>query len=112
MEYQSILDSIDDWSTENDSDDGSISTDDLEDIWGGSQIHPELNARDARLKIRDRIKQTQNEWKRAELSEEGMGKGLHKFFEFVVNGVKNKIPTLEESGSEVSHFIPEPRNFS
>ena len=34
----------------NTSDDGSISTKSLEDIRYGSQIHPDINARDARLK--------------------------------------------------------------
>ena len=37
----------------------------LKDICGGSQIHPELNARYARLKIRDHIKQAKNKWKGA-----------------------------------------------
>ena len=41
-----------------------------------------------------------------------MGKCLHKLFKAVVNGINNSLPTLEESGSEVSHFIPEPRNFA
>ena len=35
-----------------------------------------------------------------------MCKGLH-----VVNEVTNLLPTLEESGSKVSHFITEIRNF-
>ena len=57
-EDESILASIDYSSTDNDYDDGSISTNYLEDIRGGSQIHPELNTRYSRLKIRDCIKQT------------------------------------------------------
>ena len=40
-----------------------------------------------------------------------MGKCLHKIFKAVVNEIKNELPNLVESGSEVSHFIPEPRNF-
>ena len=39
-----------------------------------------------------------------------MGKGLHKVFKVVVNELNNALTTLGESGSEVSHFIPEPRN--
>ena len=35
----------------------------LEEIWDGGQIHPGIKARDAKLKIRDHIKQTINEWK-------------------------------------------------
>ena len=105
------MDSIDELSTYDNSDDGYISTNSLEDTWDGSQINPELNARDAIINICDHIKQTKNEWKVAELSENRMGKGLHKFFKAVVNELKNVLPTLGESGSEVSHFIPEPRNF-
>ena len=56
-EYISDSASIDDSHTEYDYDDGSISTDNTEDIWGGSQIHPELNARDTILEIRYCIKQ-------------------------------------------------------
>ena len=41
-----------------------------------------------------------------------MVKGLHKLFKSVVNELKHALPTLGESGSEVSHFIPEPRKFS
>ena len=40
-----------------------------------------------------------------------MGKGLNKLFKAIVNKLNNALPTLGESGSEVSHFIPEPRNF-
>ena len=41
-----------------------------------------------------------------------MGKGLHKLFKTVVKQISQKLPPLGQSGSEVSHFIPEPRNFS
>ena len=77
--------SIDESFTYNDSDDGSISRNSLEGIWYGIQIRPEINARDARLKIRDRIKLTQSEWKVLELSAKRMGKGLHKLFNAVVH---------------------------
>ena len=56
-EYEWILASIDELSTENDYDNESISENYFEDIWGGSKIHLEPNARDSRLKIRDSIKQ-------------------------------------------------------
>ena len=39
------------------------------------------------------------------------GKGLYKVFKTVVKEILQDLPTLGESGSEVSHFIPEPRNF-
>ena len=58
--------SIDESSTENDSDEGSISTNALKEILDGSQIHIELNARYARLKILDRIKKRNVFWNRAE----------------------------------------------
>ena len=41
-----------------------------------------------------------------------MGKGLHKVFSAVVKEILQELTPLGESGSEVSHFIPEPRNFS
>ena len=41
-----------------------------------------------------------------------MGKGLHKVFSTVVKEISQKLTALGESGSEVSHFIPYPRNVS
>ena len=41
-----------------------------------------------------------------------MGKGLHKIFKTLVKGISQEFPPLGESGSEVSHFITEPTNFS
>ena len=41
-----------------------------------------------------------------------MGKGLHKVFKTVVKEISKELPPLGESGSEVSHLIPEPRNFA
>ena len=41
-----------------------------------------------------------------------MGKYLHKVFKAVVDELKNSLPALGESGSEVSHFILEPRKFA
>ena len=35
-----------------------------------------------------------------------MGKVLHKVFKAVVNELSNALPTLGESWSEVSHFVP------
>ena len=40
-----------------------------------------------------------------------MVKGLHKVFKTVVEYILQDLPPLDESGSEVSHFIPKPRNF-
>ena len=41
-----------------------------------------------------------------------MGKVLHKVFKAVVNEISQALSILGESGSEVSYFIPEPRNFA
>ena len=92
--------------TENESDDGSISTNSIEDIWDGSKIYPEINARDSRLKIGHRIRKTQNECKWGEILTKRMVKGLHKLFKCFSKEPNNSLPTLVKSGSEVSHFIP------
>ena len=78
----------------------------------GSQTHPNVNRREARYKIRDHIRQKQSEWKRALKSTRSMGKGLHKVFLTVVKDIYQELTPLGESGSEVSHLIPEPRNFA
>ena len=41
-----------------------------------------------------------------------MGKGLHKVFLTVVKKTLQELTPLGESGSEVSHFIPEPIKFA
>ena len=41
-----------------------------------------------------------------------MGKVLHKVFKTVVKEISQYFPPKGESGSEVSHFIPEPRKFA
>ena len=41
-----------------------------------------------------------------------MGKGLHKVFSKIVKDNLQEMTNLGESGSEVSHFVPEPRNFA
>ena len=40
-----------------------------------------------------------------------MGKGYQKMFKTVVKEISQNLPPLGKYGSEVSHFIPEPRNF-
>ena len=54
-EYESIFASIYESSTDNESDDGSIHTNYFEVIWDEKYAHPDINAKDAKLKIRDRI---------------------------------------------------------
>ena len=41
-----------------------------------------------------------------------MGKGLHKVFSTIVKEILQELTNFGENGSEVSHFIPEPRNFA
>ena len=41
-----------------------------------------------------------------------MGKGLHKVFGTIVKDISQELTNFRESGSEVSHFITEPRNFA
>ena len=41
-----------------------------------------------------------------------MGKGYQKLFKAVFNAILKALPILGESGSEVSYFILEPRNFA
>ena len=95
-----------------DSDHDLISTEVLEDIRDGSQTHLNVNRRGACYKKRDRINQRQSEWKGALKATQIMGKGLHKVFKTVVKKVSPELTPLGESGSEVSPFIPEPRNFA
>ena len=84
----------------------------LEDIRDGSQSHMNVNQREARYKIPDRIWQRQPEWKGALKTTQNMGKGLQKVFKTVVKEILQDLPPLGESGSEFSHFIPEPRSFA
>ena len=45
----------------NEYEDEPMSTEMLEDVYDGSQTYPRVNMREARYKIRDRIKQRQSE---------------------------------------------------
>ena len=59
-------------------DDDLISTETLHVIRDGNQAHPNIDKREAHLKIRDRIKQKKSQWKGALKATHRMGKGLHK----------------------------------
>ena len=93
-------------------DDNHISTETLHDIRDGNQTHPNIDKREARLKIRDRIKQKKSEWKGAFRATHKMGKGLHKVFSTIVKEISQELTDFGKSGSEASHFIPEHRNFA
>ena len=90
----------------------NISTDMLEEICDRSQTNPTVNKREARCKIRYRINQRQLEWKGPLKATRNMVKGLHKVFSTIVLEILQELTNLGESSSEVSHFIPEPRNFA
>ena len=94
------------------SDHNLISMETLEDILDRSQTHLSINKRESRCKIRDCIKQRQSEWKGALKATRNMGKFLHKVFSMVVKDIWLELIPLGESGSELSHFIPEQRNFA
>ena len=64
------------------------------------------------MAIRDRIKQNKSEWKGALIATHKMGKGSHRVFRTIVSEILQELSNFGETGSEVSHFIPEPRNFA
>ena len=55
VEEESILDSIDESSAENNSDDEYISMGALKDIRDGNYVHPNINTRDSRLRIHEKL---------------------------------------------------------
>ena len=69
------------------SDHDLISTEILENVFDVSQTHPEVSRREARYKIRDRIRQSKSEWKGALKATRIMGKGSHKVFSTVVKEI-------------------------
>ena len=86
--------------------DGLISTEMLQDIRDVNQNHPKINKREARMAIRDRIKQNKSEWKGALKATHKMGKGLHRVFRTIVLEISQELSNFGETGSEVAHFIP------
>ena len=92
--------------------DDLISMETLHDICDGNQTHPRIDKREARRTIRDHIKQKKSQWKGALRATHKMGKGLHRVFSTIVSEVLQELTNFGETGSEVSHFIPEPRNFA
>ena len=80
------------------SDHDLISTDMLEDICDRSQTHTNVNRREARYEIRDRIKQRQSERKGVLKATRDMGKGLHKVFSTIVKEILQEFTNFGESG--------------
>ena len=93
-------------------DDDLISTETLHDIHDVNQNHPSIEKREARIAICYRIKQKKSQWKGALRATHKMGKGLNRVFSTIISKISQKLTNFGESGSEVSHFIPEPKNFS
>ena len=87
------------------SDDDTISKEILEDMCDRIQSHPNFNQREARYKIRDRIRQRQLEWKVALKDTQYMSKDLNKLFNTVVKEILQDL-LLGESGSDFPHLIP------
>ena len=77
-EYMDAMDSGDE------SNHDIISTEMIEDMRGGIKSHRNLNQRESRYKIRDRISQRKSEWKGTLKSIQNMGKVLHKVFKIVI----------------------------
>ena len=71
-----------------------------------------MHFNNARYKIRNPFKQIQSEFKVPLKATRKMGKVLHNVFKSVVKEILQDLPPLGEYGSEVSHFIPKPRNFA
>ena len=84
----------------------------LEDICDESQTHPTVNKRESRYEIRDRVRRKESQQKGALKATRNMGKGLHKVFSAIVSEISQELTNLGEYGSEVFHFISEPRNFA
>ena len=89
-----------------------MSTETFHDIRDGNQTHPNIDKRESCLKIRDRIKQKKSEWKGALRATHKTGKCSHKLLSTIVKEISQELTNFGESGSEVSHFIPEPVNFA
>ena len=68
-------------------DDDLISTETLHDIRDVNQTHLKIDKREARLAIRDRIKQKKSQWKGALRDMHKMGKVLHRIFSTIVSEI-------------------------
>ena len=62
--------------------------------------------------IRNCIKQKKLQWKGTLRATHKMGKVLHRVFNTIVSEISQELNNFGETGSEVSNFIPAPRNFA
>ena len=65
-----------------------------EDIYDGSQSHPDVNRIESRYKIRDHIKRRKLEWKGVLKATHNMGKGLQKVIKTVVKDISQYLLPL------------------
>ena len=77
-------------------DEGLISTELLQDIRDRNRTHPEMNKREARMAIRDRIKKSKSEWKGALRATDKMKKGLHQVFRTIVSEILQELSNFGE----------------
>ena len=63
----------------------------LQNIRDGNQNHPKINKREARMAIRDRIKQNKSEWKEEIRATHKMGKGLRRLFRTIVLEISQEL---------------------
>ena len=75
-------------------DEDHISTETLHDIRDGNQTHPNIDKREARLKIRDHIMEKKSEWKVGLRDTHKMGKGLHKLFSTILKYILQELTNL------------------
>ena len=68
-------------------DDDLIITETLHDIRDGNQTHPKINKREARMAIRDCIKQKKSQRKGALRATNKVGKVLHRVFSTIVSDI-------------------------
>ena len=86
---------MDSMNSGNESEHDLIPTKELENFCDGSQSHTNVNKREARYKIRDRIRQRQSEWKGPLKDMQNMGKVLHKVFNTVVKYISQDLQSVE-----------------
>ena len=78
-------------------DDDLISTETLHDICDGNKTHPSIDKREARMAIRDSIKQKKSQWKGALRATHKMGKGLHRVSSTIVLEILQELTNFGES---------------
>ena len=72
-------------------DDNLISAETLHDIRDRNQTHMSIDKREARLAIRDHIKQKKSQWKGALRATHKMVKGLHRVFSTIVLDISQEL---------------------